>query len=76
MKIDTRMVLEEQRAGVCLQSAASQESPWAGNDRRVLWVGVVVLHPHLQARKHWFRCLVLGVLLQVVILPPHPSWIT
>ena len=51
-KIDTRMVLEEQHAGVCLQPAALQESPWAGNDRRVLWVGVVVLHPHLQARKY------------------------
>ena len=66
-KIDTRTVLEEQCAGVCLQPAALQESPWAGNDKRVLWCGVVVLHPHLQARKHWFKCLVLGVLLQEII---------
>ena len=70
-KIDTRMVLEEQRAGVCLQPAALQDSLWAGNDRRVLWVGVVVLHPHLQARKYWFRCLVLGVLLQEILSLTH-----
>lgn len=52
-------------------SAALQESPWAGNDGRVLWVGVVVLQPHLQARKYWFRCLVPGVLQEIISLLIH-----
>lgn len=72
-KPDTIMVLEEQHAGVCLHLAALQESPWAGNDRRVLLVGLVVLHPHLEARKHWFRCT--GGSSARGYLPPHLSWI-
>jgi len=47
------------QVSVCL-SAALQESPWAGNNRRVLWVGAVALHPHLKPESTGSRILYWG----------------